>query len=91
MTRGSKYKIYIITSTKTNKQYVGCTQRHPAIRLREHRRAKSLLGHHMRKIGKHTFKIRVLRKVKTRREMFKLERYYIKKLKTKHPLGYNAI
>jgi len=85
----TKY-VYIISSTRTHKRYIGVTQRCVNLRFKEHKRAMSLIGMRMRQLGKHTFRVRVLRRVRTKKEMFRLERYYIKKLKTKHPHGYNV-
>ena len=86
----TKY-VYMISSTRTKKKYIGVTRRCPYLRFKEHKRASSLIGRRIRQLGKHTFRVRVLRKVATKEEMFKLERMLIAKLKTKYPHGYNMV
>ena len=83
--------VYIIFSKRTKKKYVGCTKRRLKQRWREHKRANSLLGQRMRHLGLKSFKIRVLAKLQDTKNMYRLERYYINKLNTKHPNGYNMI
>jgi group I intron endonuclease len=81
--------VYIIFSNRTRKRYVGCTKRSLKRRFKEHKKASSLIGRRIRKLGIKTFKIRVLKKLTEKDNMFKIERYYINKLNTKTPNGYN--
>ena len=83
--------IYIIFSNRTKKRYVGITKRTLKRRFDEHKKASSLIGKRMRKLGIKTFKIRVLKKLRKKDNLFKMERYYINKLNTKVPNGYNCI
>lgn len=82
--------IYIIFSRRTKKRYIGCTKRTLKRRFQEHKRANSLIGRTMRKLGTKPFKIRVLKKLQDIKNMYRIERHLINKLHTKKPNGYNV-
>ena len=82
--------VYIIFSKRTKKRYVGITKRTLKKRFNEHKRSNSLIGQRMRGLGLKSFKIRVLNKLQDTKNLFKLERYWINRLNTKHPFGYNV-
>ena len=84
------FYVYIISSSRTKRRYIGCTRRTLKKRFNEHKRSNSLIGRRMRHIGVKTFRIRVLKKLDNIKDMFKIERYFINKLNTKKNKGYNV-
>jgi group I intron endonuclease len=88
------YKIYVITSP-LGKQYVGITMKSLEHRWRGHtydafwEKKSTLLHEAIRLLGKEEFTIKLLRKAKTRYAAGKLEAFFIKKLNTWQPNGYN--
>lgn len=89
------YKIYVITSP-SKKQYIGITRRSLTIRWRSHcffamksTKRHTVLGNAIRKYGKDSFSIKSIDSACTGSEAGKLEAFYISKLKTMLPNGYN--
>ncbi len=82
--------IYVITNKLNGKQYVGQTQRPLKERIYEHRHGKVLyIDRVIRKIGWENFTVEVLEVCKTLEELNEREMYWIRKLNTKKPNGYN--
>ena len=84
------FYVYIISSSRTKRRYIGCTRRSLKKRFNEHKIAKSLIGRRMRSLGIKTFRIRVLKKLDNIKDMFRIERYFINRLNTKAQ-GYNVL
>lgn len=85
---------YEITSSKTNKKYIGVTSRDVNFRLSGHfrdaRAGSSLVFHKaIRKYGKETFKISVLCECSSKEEAMSKEIEMISKHNTLNPNGYN--
>ncbi len=82
--------IYVITNKLSGKQYVGQTQRTLKARIYEHRHGKVLyIDRAIRKIGWENFTVEVLEECKTLEELNEREMYWIRKLNSKKPNGYN--
>lgn len=82
--------IYLYTNTINGKRYVGQTQREDKERISEHlRKNKTVFDKAVSKYGMDAFKYEVIDTAETTKELNEKERYWIKKLKTKHPNGYN--
>ena len=90
--------VYLISNANSNKKYVGITlQNPPSKRFEEHfyralegkRVKKGSLHEAMRTEDKDHFKFSVLKTATTQGDLQKLEKAYIKKLKTLYPNGYN--
>jgi group I intron endonuclease len=82
--------IYKITNLLNGKSYVGQTVRKLSERLKEHRKSKTTaIGRALRKYGNANFKIEVLAECKSIDELNDKEIYFIDKLKTLKPNGYN--
>ena len=87
---GKSMVIYLVTNAVNNKKYVGQTQRVLEERIAEHRRSKtSVIYHAIQKYGWENFAVEILDECKTIDELNDREIYWIEKLKTKVPNGYN--
>ncbi len=71
------HKIYEILNKVNNKLYIGMTKRDVNIRLKEHSKAKSIIGSAIRKYNIQNFKISILEEVETHVEACSIEQYYI--------------
>lgn len=81
-------KIYCITNKLNNKKYIGMTKNSLACRLRGHRKSgtmKDIIKEH----GAENFFIVCLEETTDKDKASFLESYYIEKLKTYEPYGYN--
>lgn len=81
--------IYSIYNKLNRKSYIGQTVRPLNLRLKEHFRSDSIVGRAIRKYGINSFKISILKTLSSIEELNKFEEYYIKKLNTLYPYGYN--
>ena len=87
---GKSMVVYLVTNTINNKKYVGQTQRILSERINEHRRSKtSVIYHAIKKYDRKNFTVDILDECKTIDELNEREIYWIKKLNTKTPNGYN--
>lgn len=89
--------VYLVTCLPTGKRYVGMTQRDATGKLRwvAHLELASsgyrgLLHRAIRKYGKDNFRLEVLAVRKTLKSLQKSERFFIKKLDTLAPRGFNC-
>lgn len=85
---------YEITSSETSKKYIGMTGRGASVRIAQHFRdamsgSRLLLHKAIRKYGKETFSISVIRECETKEEAARLEVELIENLGTLNPGGYN--
>ena len=85
---------YEITSSATRKKYIGITGRGTGTRIAQHFKdamsgSRLLLHRAIRKYGKETFSISVIRECETKEEAARLEVELIEKLGTLSPGGYN--
>lgn len=85
---------YEITSSATRKKYIGITGRGSGTRIAQHFKdamsgSSFLLHRAIRKYGKETFSISVIRECETKEEAVRLEVELIEKLGTLNPGGYN--
>jgi group I intron endonuclease len=87
-----KFTIYQITNKINGKSYIGFDSNYPN-RIRRHKRcdgSSPLLDNAVKKYGWVNFTVKVLYEGKHNTHTLNVkEPYYIKKLKTKRPLGYN--
>lgn len=82
--------IYLFTNKKTGKQYVGQTSQELRKRTLQHRRDKqTYFDRAFTKETEKDFTLEVVDKAKTDKELNEKEIYWIKKLNTKFPNGYN--
>lgn len=85
--------MYCITNSINGKKYVGQTIRNPKQRFYEHCnkycKAASLIRFAIRKYGKDKFKFEILETCYSREELNAREAYWIRKLGSLNPLGYN--
>lgn len=80
--------IYILTNKTNCKKYVGLARKSFASRLKSHKvNTKSLIGKALRKYGIDQFSIQQIAYAKE--ELNYWEKYFIDKLNTRHPNGYN--
>jgi group I intron endonuclease len=83
-------RIYVITNKVNGKQYVGQTIQAVAKRWRQHQKGQCrVLAYAIRKYGKDAFDVAVLDEVQTQDELDTRERFWIKRLCTMVPNGYN--
>jgi group I intron endonuclease len=87
-------QVYLITNKVNGKKYVGQTIRTLNKRWNSHvmsarNGTKYAITNAIRKYGERSFSVKTLYKCKTRKQMNRLEIFYIRKLKTLYPLGYN--
>ena len=82
--------IYVIRNKHNGKPYVGQTQRTLEERIYEHRHGKTLyIDRAIRKIGWENFTVEVIEVCSTLEELNEREIYWICKLNSKKPNGYN--
>ena len=81
--------IYKITNLINGKIYVGQTKQKIEDRLIQHSYSFSPLGSDIRKFGLKNFKIEVVEHCKNQNELNEREKFWIKKLNCKIPIGYN--
>jgi len=81
--------VYCITHLETGKKYVGVTKHTLIRRLKAHKRVGTYLGNHIRKYGIQAFTIELIETCETLDKAFELEMYWIEKLDTLHPKGFN--
>ncbi len=91
--------VYLATNTVNGMQYVGLTRRKTLEpRVTEHfakaRNSKKgsakTIAHAIRVYGQDAFKFEILDKTENLKTLSRAERYWIKKLNTKYPNGYNV-
>lgn len=82
------YKIYMITNMKNNLRYIGKTKSTLSHRFSQYLSEKNGLGKYINKSNKKDFKIELIKEC-NKDESCDLESYYIKKIKTYYPYGYN--
>lgn len=84
------YQIYLIIGP-TGKKYVGYTSKGCRNRWNCHNNShrKSPLYSALKKYGRSSFKLKLLKKVYSLKESYFWECFYIKKLNTLYPKGYN--
>lgn len=88
------YKVYVITNKSNGKQYVGQTKHTLKRRMQWHIRdakngQKRILSQAIREYGADNFKIQVIEEHLSPNFVDERERYWIKKLNTLKPFGYN--
>jgi len=86
------YYIYVSTNTKNNKQYVGVTNDFKSRvwqHLRCDEREDCLFHQAIEKYGRECFEWDILETTTSKKKSLELERYYIDKLHTIKPFGYN--
>lgn len=85
-------KVYVITNTKNKKKYIGFTIHSIELRLNSHTKgdfaAAKLLHEAILEFGKENFTIKTIFEG-TCEQALEKEKYFIKKLKTRFPGGYN--
>ena len=82
--------VYAITNLLNGKKYVGQTTRTLEKRFKEHiRDFVSGIGREIRKYGVENFKLEILEKCKNIDELNECEIFWIKKLNSRFPNGYN--
>lgn len=83
-------EIYYITNLINGKQYVGQTTQTLKVRFAEHcRKDKGYIGHAIQKYGKENFSIELLDTAQNINELNEKEIYWIARLNTIAPQGYN--
>lgn len=82
--------IYVITNKLNGKQYVGQTIQKLSVRLSRHRNDKRPgISQAIQKYGWENFSVEVLEECKSREKLNEREIFWIAKLNTKTPNGYN--
>ena len=81
--------IYKITNTKNGMIYIGQTTRSVKERFGEHMKSDYLIGRAIRKYGVENFTVEVIEECATPEQLNEREIFWIAKLNTKHPHGYN--
>lgn len=82
--------IYKITNLINDKVYVGQTTQELKLRLKYHKSNKNtLIGRAIRKYGWENFSVEVLEECETQEQLNEREIFWIKKLNSKNPNGYN--
>ena len=90
------YEVYLIESTETDKKYIGITTKGYEQRFANHvwhsrksRKSCRALYAAINKYGASTFRVRLIDTAKNREDLCAKEIYYISKLNTLYPNGYN--
>lgn len=90
------FEVYLISSTKTKKQYVGVTTKGYLNRFANHiwhsrkqRKSCRALYEAINKFGAESFSVELLYTANSRDEMHQMEIHFIKSLNTLSPDGYN--
>ena len=81
--------VYKITNKVNSTVYVGQTKRTIKERFIEHAKAETHLGYAIRKYGRKKFTIEVIEECETAEQLNEREIFWIAKLNTKAPNGYN--
>ena len=81
--------IYVITNLLTGMKYVGQTTRSVKERFGEHMKSDYLIGRAIRYYGVENFTVEVIEECETLDQLNEREIFWIAKLNTKHPHGYN--
>ena len=81
--------VYLIIDLVNGKKYVGQTIQPLEMRFNQHAHSKSALGRSIRQDGIENFRYGVIRSCATHEELNHWEKFFIAKLKTKKPFGYN--
>lgn len=86
--------VYVVTNIASGKQYVGATKLSLSHRWSLHcsaakRKPKGLLHEDIRVQGPEMFSIRELSTALNKNELDDLERFWVRELRTRSPLGYN--
>lgn len=84
------YKVYKVTNRLNGKIYVGQTKQSLEKRFMQHLHANSPLGQAMRQCGAENFTIEVIEYCETQEQLNERERFWIKVLNCKIPVGYNV-
>lgn len=82
--------VYLIQNMKNGKKYVGQTTQPLEVRFNQHAYSKSAIGRSICQDGIENFRCGVIRSCATREELNHWEKFFISKLKTKSPYGYNT-
>lgn len=82
--------VYLIQNMKNGKKYVGQTIQPLEIRFNQHAHSKSAIGRSIRQDGIENFRYGVIKSCSSRKELNYWEKFFISKLKTKSPYGYNT-
>lgn len=82
--------IYRMRNKNNGKCYVGQTIQKLTERVYDHSRENSVIGQALRKYGREGFAVSVLQRCGTPEELDEAERYWIRKLRTLAPEGYNV-
>jgi GIY-YIG catalytic domain len=87
--------IYLITNKLNGKRYIGKTQRALAARFKEHcinneKRSRSLIARAIKKYGESNFEVTPIH-ISLTKDALQIESFYIDKLDTLAPNGYNLI
>ena len=85
--------VYLIRNTLNGKGYVGQTRRPLAVRVAQHanesRTKTSAIGCAMRRYGRDAFEVEVLTECEDQDKLNAAEAYFVRKLNTMSPNGYN--
>jgi hypothetical protein len=81
--------IYLVTNKLNGKKYVGQTKQTLSYRWHKHMKRGNALFNAIRKYGGSNFTIEEVCKCDSNKELCKMEKYWIKKLNTMYPSGYN--
>lgn len=90
------FKIYVIVCSRSNKKYVGKTSQKVSQRFNAHisealRESTNTYFHRaIRKYGPESFAFEILEELLTESEAYLKEKYWIQKLNTLAPQGYNS-
>ena len=97
--RGAVMIVYLATNTVNGMQYVGLTRRkslkprvaeHFAGARNSNKGSHKTIAHAIRVYGEDVFKFEVLDKTENLKTLSRAERYWIQKLNTRYPNGYNV-
>ncbi len=81
--------VYLILNLVNGKKYVGQTVKTVERRFSQHACQNTFIGRAIRKHGKENFRYGVIKSCASKSEMDYWEKFFIKTLKTKSPVGYN--
>ena len=81
--------VYLYTNLINGKGYVGITSISLAHRMGQHPTGKTYFSNALRKYGKDAFNVEIIDYAATKEELSEKERYWIAKLGTMAPAGYN--
>jgi group I intron endonuclease len=81
--------VYLATNGINGKRYVGITVRPLSHRISCHLNSPNFFGKALRKYGKEAFKFEVIDRAENEKELSQKEQYWIARLNTMVPSGYN--